>query len=194
MTTKYEVEKFDGGSNFSLWKIRMQSALILQDLWQAIEDKFVVLVTEEHRFVIKKKALGAIFMSITYIVLREIVDEDIVAKAWKKLEQLYWAKSLTNRLYLKKRLYNLRIIEGTMVKSRLDEFNSIIMDLKNVDIKIEDEDQALIVLCHYHHPMIPSAKGKGLVTSNRSGGASSTKGYAVDAGFASLVMGEDEVL
>jgi hypothetical protein len=29
----------------------------------------------------------------------------------------------------------------------LDEFNKILMDLKNIDIKIDDEDQALILLC-----------------------------------------------
>src|SRR4051812_45355598 len=55
-------------------------------------------------------------------------------------------KSLTNRFYLKKRLYNLRMVEGTPVKQHLDVFNSITMDLGNIDIKIESEGQALIVL------------------------------------------------
>ncbi|KAF7831598.1 Retrovirus-related Pol polyprotein from transposon TNT 1-94 [Senna tora] len=88
MATKYEVEKFDGGSKFSMWKIRMLSVLILQDLWQAIEDKFAVSVTKEQRLVIKKKVLGAIFMSVTNSVLREIAGEDTAAKVWKKLEEL----------------------------------------------------------------------------------------------------------
>lgn len=34
-----------------------------------------------------------------------------------------------------------------LVKTLLDEFSLIIVDLKNIDIKIESEDQALIVLC-----------------------------------------------
>ncbi|KAF7830424.1 cytochrome p450 [Senna tora] len=45
-------------------------------------------VTEEQRLVIKKKALGVIFMSVTDNILREIADEDTAAKAWKKLEEL----------------------------------------------------------------------------------------------------------
>src|SRR4051812_4922521 len=60
---------------------------------------------------------------------------------------MYSEKSLTNRLYLKKRLYNLRMDEGTLMKQHLDVFNSIIMDLGNINIKVESEDQALIVLC-----------------------------------------------
>src|SRR3954462_15254858 len=65
---------------------------------------------------------------------------------WKKLEELYSGKLLTNQLYLKKRLYNLRMVEGTPVKQHLDVFNSIIMDLGNINITVESEDQALIVL------------------------------------------------
>src|SRR5256886_17428717 len=85
-------------------------------------------------------------MSVTDSVLREIATEKTASDAWKKLEELYSRKSLTNRLYLKKRLYNLRMVEGTPLKQHLDVFNSIIMDLRNIDIKVESEDQALIVL------------------------------------------------
>lgn len=37
--------------------------------------------------------------------------------------------------------------EGTFIKSHLDEFDSISMDLENIGVKIEDEDQALLLLC-----------------------------------------------
>src|SRR4051812_37033592 len=52
-----------------------------------------------------------------------------------------------NRLYLKKRLCTLRTEESFAVNEHLDAFNSIIMDLRNVDIKVESKDQALILLC-----------------------------------------------
>ena len=37
--------------------------------------------------------------------------------------------------------------EGTPIKDHLDELNRIIMDLKNIEVVIDDEDQILIVLC-----------------------------------------------
>src|SRR5438270_10518529 len=102
---------------------------------------------EESKVELQERAQSAIFMSVTDNVLREIATKKTASDAWKKLKELYSRKSLTNRLYLKKRLYNLRMDEGTPVKQHLNVFNSIIMDLGNTDIKVESEDRALIVLC-----------------------------------------------
>ena len=41
----------------------------------------------------------------------------------------------------------LRMVEGTSIKSYLDDFSSVIMDLESMDVKIEDEEQALLLLC-----------------------------------------------
>src|SRR3954468_14600789 len=146
-SAKYEVPKFDGGTSFSLWKIRMKSSLTLQGLWKAVVEKFDEDSDEFKKTDLKERALSAIFMSVTDNVLREIADEESASGAWKKLESLYAGKSLTNRLYLKKKLYTLGKEEGSAVKGHLDAFNSIIMDLGNVDIKVDSEDQALILLC-----------------------------------------------
>ena len=86
-------------------------------------------------------------MRVTNNVLREIADEETASGAWKKLKGLYAWKNLTNQLYLKKRLYTLRMEEGSAVKEHLDAFNLIIMDLENMNVKVDSEDQALILLC-----------------------------------------------
>ena len=91
--------------------------------------------------------VSAILLSLSDGVLREVADEETATGLWKKLESLYMKKSLTNRLFLKQRLYTLKMEEGTPLSYHLDEFNKILMDLKNIDIQIDDEDQALILLC-----------------------------------------------
>ena len=37
--------------------------------------------------------------------------------------------------------------ESMQVKDHLDNFNRIILDLQGVGVKIDDEDQAIILLC-----------------------------------------------
>ena len=63
-----------------------------------------------------------------------------------KLEILYIMKSLSNKLYLKKQLYRLCMNEGTMVLEHLNFFNKVISELLPVDVKINEDDKALILL------------------------------------------------
>ncbi|KAK3030019.1 hypothetical protein RJ639_038118 [Escallonia herrerae] len=37
--------------------------------------------------------------------------------------------------------------EGTSINDHLDEYNKVILDQQNIDIKIKDKDQALLLLC-----------------------------------------------
>jgi gag-polypeptide of LTR copia-type len=56
-------------------------------------------------------------------------------------------KSLTNRLWLKLRLYTLRMDEGTSLSDHFAKFTLILNDLDKLGVKVEDEDQVLLLLC-----------------------------------------------
>nr|GEU80205.1 retrovirus-related Pol polyprotein from transposon TNT 1-94 [Tanacetum cinerariifolium] len=92
-----------------------------------------------------EKTHSIILLSLLDEVLYEVVDET-TAGVWKKLEKLYMTKSLTNKLLLKQGLFSLRMKECSALKYHLDALNSILMDLKNVEVKIDDEDAPLILL------------------------------------------------
>nr|GEV42210.1 retrovirus-related Pol polyprotein from transposon TNT 1-94 [Tanacetum cinerariifolium] len=79
---KFELEKFNGSNDFTLWKVKMRALLVQQGCAAALEgeDKFLKDTKEE-------------------------------------------------------------------VKDHLDTFNRIILDLQGVGVKVDDEDQALILLC-----------------------------------------------
>ena len=147
--TKFDIEKFDGNISFGLWRARMLAVLTKNDLKIALKgkEKKPGDMSDSDLEQLDDKALTAIQLCLTDAVLKEVLGETTAAGLWLKLESLYMTKSLTNRLILKERLYTLRMTEGTSIKTHISEFSSIIVDLQNLEVKIEDEDQALILLC-----------------------------------------------
>ncbi|WRX28901.1 hypothetical protein QQP08_021388 [Theobroma cacao] len=148
-STKYEIEKFNGRNDFSLWRVKMRALLVQQGLLKALKGKehLPSNLSDGEKDDLMEKAHSAILLALSDEVLREVTDEESAAAVWFKLESIYMTKSLTNRLYMKQRLYTLKMSEGTSVNTHIDEFNRVIPDLKNIDVKIEDEDLALILLC-----------------------------------------------
>jgi len=55
-------------------------------------------------------------------------------------------KIIDNRLYLKKRIFRVQHKKGTSMNEHLNDFNKMIADLKNLDVEINDEDKALLLL------------------------------------------------
>ena len=53
---------------------------------------------------------------------------------------MYQAKSLVNKLFLRKNLYSLRMEEGGSVTEHLNAFNLLVAQLKSFGIKLEEED------------------------------------------------------
>nr|GEU92944.1 retrovirus-related Pol polyprotein from transposon TNT 1-94 [Tanacetum cinerariifolium] len=93
-----------------------------------------------------QKAHSALLLCLNNKVLREVNKEDSVVGVWLKLEILYMTKSLANKLYLKKKLFTFYMHSGKKLSKHIDEFNKLIGDLANIDVDIDDEDQALMLL------------------------------------------------
>jgi hypothetical protein len=103
-------------------------------------------MTDDKWEYLDEKALSALQLSLSPEVLREVTNAKSAAKLWKKLEELYMTKSLANKLRLKKHLYAIRMVEGTSIQSHLNEFNSICVDLESLNVKIDDEDKAILLV------------------------------------------------
>ncbi|KAH9752645.1 hypothetical protein KPL71_014775 [Citrus sinensis] len=96
--------------------------------------------------IINNKAHSTIILHLSDEVLREVSKERTAAGLWAKLEEMFLKKSLAKRMYMKRRLYTFSMKDGVAMKDHVDEFNKLILDLENVNIILEDEDKALILL------------------------------------------------
>jgi hypothetical protein len=148
-SSKFEVEKFSGKNNFELWKLKMRDLLVQQGLQKALagKSKKPTTMTEWEWEDLDVKALSTIHLCLADEVLFNIVGEDTTSGLWSKLESLYMTKSLTSRIYLKRQLYSLWMKEGTKVVDHLNTFNTLIVQLTSMEVKFEDEDKAITLLC-----------------------------------------------
>eukprot|EP00253_Pinus_taeda_P027424 PITA_27424 len=73
--------------------------------------------------------------------------EAMTKALWDNLGTLYQYKSLVNKLFLRKNLYNLRMKDGDSVTEHLNTFNTMVSQLAFVDIKISDKDKCISLLC-----------------------------------------------
>jgi hypothetical protein len=148
MPTKFDVEKFNGKGNFGLWQKRVKALLVQQGLHKALQGKKskAATMTDEDWEEIDLKAASTIQLCLADEVMYNVMDEETATGLWLKLESLYMTKSLSNKLYLKKKLYGLRMQEGTAVLEHMNFFNRIISELLAVGVIIDEEDKALILL------------------------------------------------
>jgi hypothetical protein len=76
-----------------------------------------------------------------------VSEEYTTKKVWDKLGNLYQLKSMVNKLFLRKKLYLLRMSDGGSVTEYLNAFNTIISQLLFVDIKIIEEEKCISIPC-----------------------------------------------
>ena len=83
----------------------------------------------------------------------------------KILSSMYEKPLTNNKVYLMKKLFNLKMAEGTSVAQHLNEFNTITNQLSFVEIDFDDEIRAIIVLASLPN----SWEAMKMVVSNSAG-------------------------
>jgi hypothetical protein len=93
------------------------------------------------------RALSTIQLCLVDDVLFNIIGEETTTGLWSRMESLYMTKSLMNQIYLKRQLYSLKMREGTKITDHLNVFNTLICQLNSMDVKPDDEDKVVTLLC-----------------------------------------------
>ncbi|GJT43808.1 retrovirus-related pol polyprotein from transposon TNT 1-94 [Tanacetum coccineum] len=129
-----------------------------------------------------RQALGAVKLSLAKNVAYNVVNEKTTYGLLKALSNMYEKPSASNKVFLIRQLVNTKMNEGASIADHVNEFNSILSRLMSVDIKFDDEVQALLLLSS-----LPES-WSGTVTAV-SGSTGSTK-LKFD-NICDLIIGED---
>ena len=148
MGSKWDIEKFTGDNDFGLWKVKMQAVLTQQKCALAVkgESALPATMSQAEKTEMVEKAMSAIVLCLGDKVLRNVAKEKTAAAMWSRLESLYMTKSLAHRQFLKQQLYSFKMVESKAITEQLAEFNKILDDLENIEVNLEDEDKAILLL------------------------------------------------
>ena len=83
-------------------------------------------VSDEEWKKLDRKAKSTIRLCVSDSVLLNVSGEATTKALWDKLGTLYQSKSLVNKLFLRKKLYNLRMKDGDSVTENLTAFNTVV--------------------------------------------------------------------
>ncbi|KAK8926037.1 hypothetical protein KSP39_PZI018102 [Platanthera zijinensis] len=117
---RYKVEKFSG-TKFAFWKMQIEDLLI---------------------------ALGTIQLTIASAssVAFNTENEKTMMDLMATLTRMYEKPSTSNKVFLMKRLFNMRMVDRSLVAEHFNSFNTITNQLSSVDLKFDDEIRALLLL------------------------------------------------
>lgn len=114
--------------------------------------KIDVALSEKEKNTTAEKAHNTIVLSLGDKVLRQVSKEKTADIVWTKHEGFHMKKSLVNRLYLEQAFYSFRMSEDKPLAEQLDMFNKLILNLENIEVKIDDDDQVLLLLLLFSLP------------------------------------------
>ncbi|GKV36355.1 hypothetical protein SLEP1_g44496 [Rubroshorea leprosula] len=146
---EYSIELFDGKNDFTLWQSTVKDVLTCQGLDAALEGTKPAEVRDSDWSTIQKKAASQIRLALAPEVKYNVLSETTPIGMWRKLEEIHASKSLTNRLCLKMKLYQLKMAKGTNIHRHLSDFNMMVKEVVNARDVLEEEEKALLLLASF---------------------------------------------
>ena len=145
---KLRVDKFNG-QNYQLWKIQMEDYMYQKDLYLPLGGKIKQLAAmkDEEWKVLDRKELGTIRLCLDLSMAFNISKEKTIEGVMSALSNLYEKPSSSNKVFLMKRLFNMKMSKGRSVVDHLNEFNTLTSQLSSVKVNFDEEVRALLILC-----------------------------------------------
>lgn len=122
---KISITKLNG-SNYQIWKFKLKLLLIKEDVWDVVKDE---LPENPDAAWCKRdgKAMAWIGLLIEDNQLCHITNAETAKAAWNALKNCHEKATLTNKIYILKRLCRIQLKEG----GNMEDHINIILDMVN---------------------------------------------------------------
>ena len=91
-------------------------------------------------------AVANLHLALADSVLSSVAEKKTTKEIWDVLIKLYEVKSLHNRIFLKRRLYTLRMSESTSVTNHINTLNTMFAQLTSANFSIVEIERAELLL------------------------------------------------
>ncbi|KAH9687766.1 hypothetical protein KPL70_014887 [Citrus sinensis] len=91
-------------------------------------------------------AISDLHLALADGILSSVVEKSTAKEIWDTLTKLYEAKSLHNKIFLKRKLYTLRMAESTMMTDHINTLKTLFSQLTTLGHNIEENERAELLL------------------------------------------------
>jgi transposase InsO family protein len=142
------VEKLDG-TNYHVWKFKMQLILEDKDLFGVIDGTDVK--PEKADAVAEwvkrdKKARVTICLALSDSVLATVRSCETAVSVWEKLASVFESKSLVNRLFMRRKLLTMKMSEGDALSTHINMLKTLAEQLAAIGAQTSEEDLVMTLL------------------------------------------------
>ena len=134
--------------NWPIWKIMMEDHLVYKELDLPLLGKDVKpsSMSDEEWKSLDRKCLSVIRPCISPSILFDVYQCKTAHELWSTLEQSFEQPSGINKMHAMKRLFLLKMKDGVTVRKHVNEFNSIVAQLKALKVNLDEEVLCLLLL------------------------------------------------
>ncbi|KAH9733930.1 hypothetical protein KPL71_017199 [Citrus sinensis] len=125
--------------------MKMKAILRKNNCLAAIGER-PMMITDDKWNEIDGSAISDLHLALTDGVLSSVAEKNTAKEIWDTLTKLYEAKSLHNKIFLKRKLYTLRMAESIMVTDHINTLKTLYSQLTTLGHNIEENERAELLL------------------------------------------------
>ena len=125
--------------------MQLEDYLYQKDLWKSLKGKTKNQgsMSNDEWDLLDRKELGSIRLCLAPTVEFNITKAKTTEELMQTLVRLYEKPSTSNKVFLMKRLFNMKMEEGRSVANRINECNTVTSQLSSVGINFNEEIRTL---------------------------------------------------